>query len=422
MIDQKPHIAVLSSLFPSSIQPHAGLFVRERLFRVGERIPITIIAPMPWFPFQSILRHWRPHFRPGAPRHEHQNGHDVWYPRFVSIPALFKHWDGLAMALAALPRLYALRRARRLDLIDAHFGYPEGYAAVKLGRWLGVPVTITLRGTESRHARDPKLAPLLKEALHGASHIFAVAEALKRVAVELGIPPDKIEVIGNGVDTQRFRPLDRQASRAQLDLPTDAPILISVGGLVERKGFHRVIAQLPTLIEHWPSLIYLIVGGPSAEGNNRPELEALVAQLGIEAHVRFLGAVTPDQLAAPLSAADIFILATRNEGWANVFLEAMACGLPVVTTDVGGNREVVSDPALGIVVPFDDPNALLKALMQALETRWDRAAIRQYAERNSWDERVERLCRAFDALFPSKNGANSERNSQRPNATLRNAR
>lgn len=404
MIDRKPYIAILSSLFPSRIQPHAGLFVRERLFRVGERIPVTVIAPTPWFPFQSILRHWRPHFRPGAPRHEHQDGHTIWYPRFVSIPALFKQWDGLAMALAALPRLYALRRAGRLDLIDAHFGYPEGYAAVKLGRWLGVPVTITLRGTESRHACDPKLAPLLKEALHGASHIFAVAEALKRVAVALGIPPDKIEVIGNGVDTQRFRPLDRQSSRAQLDLPADVPILISVGGLVERKGFHRVIAQLPTLIERWPNLIYLIVGGPSAEGNNRPELEALAVQLGVEAHVRFLGAVAPDQLAAPLSAADIFILATRNEGWANVFLEAMACGLPVVTTDVGGNREVVSDPALGIVVPFDDPNALLVALIQALETPWDRAAIRRYAEQSDWDERIDRLCCAFDRIHGHRGG------------------
>ncbi|MBK1724694.1 glycosyltransferase [Thiocystis violacea] len=402
--DKQPHIVVLSSLFPSRIQPNAGLFVRERLFRVGTRLPVSVIAPTPWFPLQRILRHWRPHFRPGAPCDEHQEGHDVWFPRFVSIPGLLKTFDGFAMALGALSRLRALRRAGRLDLIDAHFGYPEGYAAVKLGRWLGVPVTITLRGTEARHARDPKLAPLLREALHGASHIFAVADALKRVAIDLGIPANKVEVVGNGVDTQRFRPLDRQQARLQLGLPSDAPILISVGGLVERKGFHRVIAQLPALIERWPGLLYLIVGGPSAEGNNRAELEALVARLGLADQVRFLGTIPPDQLAVPLSAADVFVLSTRNEGWANVFLEAMACGLPVVTTDVGGNREVVNDPSLGIVVPFEDPDALLAALHQALVTEWDRVVIRHHAEQNDWSERVERLCRAFERILQRSRG------------------
>ncbi|MTW21191.1 glycosyltransferase [Allochromatium palmeri] len=397
--NRRSHIVVLSSLFPSRLQPQAGLFVRERMFRVSEHIPVAVIAPTPWFPFQSILRRWRPHFRPGAPHYERQDAHDVWYPRFISIPSLLKQFDGLAMALGAWPRLRALHRAGRLDLIDAHFGYPEGYAAVKLGRWLGVPVTITLRGTEARHARDPKLAPLLKSALEDATHIFAVAESLKQVAIELGVPSSKIEVIGNGVDTQRFRPFDRQQARTQLGLPADAPILISVGGLVERKGFHRVIAHLPRLIEHWPNILYLIVGGPSAEGNNRSELETLAAQLGVEQHVRFLGTVAPDQLAIPLSAADVFVLSTRNEGWANVFLEAMACGLPVVTTDVGGNREVVSDPRLGIVVPFDDSGALLAALADALARDWDRAAIRRYAETNDWGERVARLCLALNRII-----------------------
>ena len=392
-------IVTLSSLFPSRIQPNAGLFVRERLFRVGARVPVTVIAPTPWFPLQGMLRRWHPHFRPGAPRYERQNDHDVWYPHYASVPGLLKAFDGIAMALGALPRMRALRRAGRLDLIDAHFGYPEGYAAVKLGRWLGVPVTITLRGTEARHAHDPKLAPLLREALDGATHIFAVAEALKRVAIDLGIPPDKIEVVGNGVDIQRFRPIDRRQARATLGLPSEAHILISVGGLVERKGFHRVIAQLPLLLKRWPNLLYLIVGGPSAEGNNRAELEAQVAQLGLDNQVRFLGTIPPDQLAVPLSAADVFVLSTRNEGWANVFLEAMACGLPVVTTDVGGNREVVNDPSLGIVVPFDDSEAFLAALHQALESEWDRVAIRHHAEQNDWGKRVERLCRAFERIL-----------------------
>lgn len=393
-----PAVVVLSSLFPSKVQPGAGPFVRERMFRVGRRLPLCVVAPTPWFPLQRLLRRWRPHFRPGAPRYEEQQGVDVWYPRFFSVPGVLKRFDGLAMALSAYPRMRALKRAGRLDLIDAHFAYPDGYAAVLLGHWLGVPVTITLRGTETRHAVDPVLRPLLVKALSGADRVFAVADALKQVAVSIGVPASKIAVVGNGVDTARFVPVDRALARAALDLPSDAPVLISVGGLVERKGFHRVIELLPSLRQRWPGLIYLIVGGASAEGNNRPELERLVDRLGLGDAVRFLGSLPPDALKQPLSAADMFVLSTRNEGWANVFLEAMACGLPVVTTDVGGNREVVVSDHLGIVVPFGDAPALEAAIDRALATPWDRAAIRRHALDNAWDGRVDRLCAAFAEL------------------------
>lgn len=394
-MSKRPAVVVLSSLFPSSIQPGAGPFVRERMFRVGRRLPLCVVAPTPWFPLQGLLRRWRPHFRPGAPHYERQQDFDVWYPRFFSVPSVLKRLDGLAMAVGAYPRLHALKRAGRLDLLDSHFGYPDGYAAVLLGRWLGVPVTITLRGTEARHAADPALRPLLLKALLGADRVFAVADALKQVAVSIGVPADKITVVGNGVDTVRFVPVDRDEARAALGLPANAPVLISVGGLVERKGFHRVIELLPRLRERWPGLIYLIVGGASAEGNNRPQLEQQVEQLGLHDTVRFLGSLPPDALKQPLSAADVFVLSTRNEGWANVFLEAMACGLPVVTTDVGGNREVVDRDSLGIVVRFGDAAALEAALDQALATPWDRTEIRCHAEDNAWDGRVDRLCQAF---------------------------
>jgi glycosyltransferase involved in cell wall biosynthesis len=394
----RPAIVVLSSLFPSPAQPNAGVFVRERMFRVGAHVPLSVVAPTPWFPFQSVLRRWRPHFRPTPPAHGEQQGFSVWYPRYLSFPGVLKSLDGLFMALGAFTRLRRLKAAGQLDLIDAHFGYPDGYAAVLLGRWLKVPVTITMRGTEDRHSRTASLLPRLRRALLGCQQVFSVSAALKQVAVGLGVPGDKVEVVGNGVDANKFHPVDRAVCRQALGLALDAPVLIGVGGLVERKGFHRVVEVLPSLIQHFPALVYLIVGGPSAEGNNQAELEAQVARLGLEPHVRFLGTRKPEELSEVLSAADVFVLATRNEGWANVFLEAMACGLPVVTTDVGGNREVVCRPELGTVVSFGDASALTAALNDALQTRWDPATIRAYAEDNAWDERVYRLLTAFRRL------------------------
>lgn len=391
----EPRLVVFSSLFPSSVQPTAGLFIRERMFRVAQHLPMVVVSPVPWFPLQGLVRWFKPGYRPMPPRREVEQGIEVFHPRFPAVPGLFRAWDGFMMALFSFPRLRRLTREGRCDILDAHFAYPDGYAASLLGRWLKVPVTITLRGTEVPHARHAGKRRRMLKALACAAKVFSVAEALKRHVVALGADAHKIEVVGNGVDTEKFFPEDRAVARARLGIAPDAKVLISVGGLVERKGFHRVIEVMPRLLPEFPDLVYLIVGGPSPEGDMRAELEAQVERLGLKAHVRFLGPVAPDTLRWPLSAADVFVLATRNEGWANVFLEAMACGLPVVATDVGGNREVVCDDALGQIVPFGDATALADALADALARDWNRRAILDYAHENRWDNRVAHLLQAF---------------------------
>ncbi|MGC4405576.1 glycosyltransferase [Methyloversatilis sp. MC4-4] len=398
MTQRGPHIVVFSTLFPNGAQPQAGVFIRERMFRVGAELPLTVVAPVPWFPFQSLLRLIRPHFRPDVPRIEVQQGVTVLHPRFLSVPGLFKRLDGVLLALGARGTLARLKREGRLDVLDAHFAYPDGYAASLLARWLHVPFTITLRGTEARHARTPGLRERLLAALERADRVFSVSSSLADIAAGLGIARDKLQVVGNGVDTRKFHPVDRDAARRALDIPADATVLISVGGLTERKGFHRVIELLPALRHEVPELLFLIVGGASAEGDWGPQLRQQVRELGLEDCVRFLGTLPPEALKQPLSAADVFVLATRNEGWANVFLEAMACRLPVVTTDVGGNREVVCRDELGTVVPFGDAAALQTALSAALARDWDRDAILAYARDNEWDGRVAALVTAFRAL------------------------
>lgn len=398
-VRREPHIVVLSSLFPNSLQPMAGLFVRERMFRVAAQLPLTVVAPVPWFPLQSLLRRIRPGFRPGAPGTEIQKNITVFHPRFFSVPGAFKSLDGLWMALGCLPRMFWLKRQKRLDIIDAHFAYPDGYAACLLGRWLGVPVTITMRGTESRHAVDPVLKPLMYTALSRASRVFSVSDSLRQVALSVGIEPTKVQVVGNGVDIAKFSPQPQADARKLLDIPAQARVIITVGGLVERKGFHRVIAAMPELKQRFPDLIYLVVGGPSPEGDWTDRLKQMVSKHKLDGVVRFLGAVPAEKLSQPLSAADVFVLSTRNEGWANVLLEAMACGLPAIATDVGGNREVVPAAELGAIVPFDDHQALVKAIAQSLDKDWDRAAIRAYAEANTWDKRVATLVQEFRALM-----------------------
>jgi glycosyltransferase involved in cell wall biosynthesis len=392
-----PKLIVFSSLFPSRVRPTAGVFIRERMFRVGEHLPLVVVSPVPWFPLQGLIRRFKPNYRPLPAKLETQNGFQVYYPRFLAVPGLFRILDGLSMALCCWPLLRRLKREGH-NLIDAHFAYPDGYAAMRLGHWLNLPVAITLRGTEVPMAKSAPHRKLMLAALVGASQVFAVADSLKQHMAALGADESKILVVGNGVDTAVFQPLDKAAARRALGVPEDALALVTVGGLVERKGFHRVIDLLPALRRKYPTLCYLVVGGAGPEGDWSGRLRRQVAELRLEDAVRFLGAMPSAALKEPLSAADVSVLATSNEGWANVILEAMACGLPVVTTDVGGNREVVCRDELGSVVPFGEPEALREALDRALSTDWDRAAIIDYAKANGWDGRVAVLCGEFRRL------------------------
>ncbi len=400
----EPRLVVFTTLFPHAGQPRAGLFVRERMFRVAKVLPLTVVAPVPWFPLQWLVRRWRPGFRPAAPSIEIQDGIEVRHPRFFSVPGAFKWLDGFFMALGCLPLMLRLKRSFAFNVIDAHFAYPDGYAATLLGRWLHVPVTITLRGTEVPLSRDPRRRRRIVTALESARRVFSVSDSLKRHVVGLGAPRDKIVVVGNGIDTTVFHRVARRAARDQLGLPEDAPVLISVGALVERKGFHRVMECLPALRRTFPDLRYLVVGGASPEGDWGAVLRERAVELGLRDCVLFLGALAPGELKVPLSAADVFVLATGNEGWANVFLEAMACGLPVVTTSVGGNAEVVTSARLGTLVTFGDQDELARAMADALRRDWDRDSIVAHAEANGWDQRVAVLSEEFSEIVAREAG------------------
>lgn len=355
----RPHVVVLSSLFPSSVQPGAGLFIRERMFRVGAHLPLAVVAPTPWFPFQSLIQRWRPGFRPEAPRHEFQSGRDVWFPRFLCVPGLFKRLDGLFMALGAWSRLRQLRRSGRLDLIDAHFAYPDGYAATLLGRWLKVPVTITLRGTESRLASDPVFAPKVAQALRSAIQVFSVSESLRHVALSLGMPPGQVQVVGNGVDLQRFSPMPQAAARPALGLPRGVPVLVSGGGFVERKGFQRVIALLHALRKQFPGLVYLMVG----DGPARSALEKPAHELNLGDRVRFTGVIGREQVPADVAAFDIALQPAVVPYAAPLKLfEYLALGNAIVAPNQPNLAEILHDGDNAVLFEAEQPGALESVL------------------------------------------------------------
>ena len=246
---------------------------------------------------------------------------------------------------------------------------------------------------------DPR-GKQLRAAMESATMLIAVSDSLRQdVPRRLGIADEKTVVIGNGVDMSKFARVDRDSARQRLNIAADAKVLISVGSLVELKGFHRILPVLPRLRKRFPGLRYLVVGGGTTQGDMSGTLRAMTTELGLEDCVVFCGPQIPEQLKWYYSASDLFVSATSYEGWANVLLEAMACGLPVVTTKVGGNPQVVCRDDVGSIVPYWDEAAFEAAVERALEKDWDRAAIIGYARDNSWDARVSRQIAEYEKVL-----------------------
>lgn len=377
--ERRTKILLFSTVFPNAAQPHHGIFVRERMRGLPGDVEVRVVAPTPWFPFISGLR---PGFRPVVPAEEMQDGVPVFHPRFLSFPGIFKCLDGLLLFLWTFPLLRRLHREHRFDGIDAHFTYPEGLAAVLAGKLLGLPVVLTERGTLPLLTRFRLRRPQLRFTLRRAARVIAVSESLRQSAAEF-VPAEKVRVIGNGIDPEVFHPIDRIEARRLLGLGKYGPLLVSVGTLAPRKGFHLVMEAVAKLRRSYPRIRFAIVGGDGAEGAMSGELSQLAEKLGIKDHVIFAGPRKRRELALWYGAADVFVLATSHEGCPNVVIEALACGTPVVATPVGSIPEILADPEAGLLVEREVP-ALISGLDAALSRAWDRDRVQARVASRTW--------------------------------------
>jgi teichuronic acid biosynthesis glycosyltransferase TuaC len=386
---------VLSSTFPNANQPTLGIFVRERMTALARHCELRVVAPIPWFPANGLIRGSR---YVGLAPVEAGGPFPVYHPRVLSIPRYLKCVDGILYAASLARFLVRLRRDFPFDLIDAHFAYPDGLAAVLLGRLLRRPVVVTLRGSIVRLQHYRLHRPQIRWALDHAARVIAVSQSLKDVATDLGVGAQHISVIPNGVDLAKFRPKVRSAAREACGLPLDRSIILTVGGIYEGKGQHHVVEALARLSARRPDAVYVMVGEDRRDGYVEG-LRERVARAGLGERVRFAGRKPHDALADWYSAADVFCLATRSEGWANVLLEALACGTPVVATRVGGNAEIVPSDRYGLLVAHGDVPALADALDRAIESRWDRAALAAYAAGHTWDAAASLVVGEFERVL-----------------------
>lgn len=389
-----------TTVFPSAAQPQHGLFVLERLRACARRAEIRVIAPRPF------------HDRRSAPRQEIIGGLAVEHPTFWYTPRVGKALDGFSLYASSLATARRVAATFRPAVIDAHFGYPDGFAAALLARSLGLPMVVTLRGTEPLVGGASALRRrALAWAFAQARRIIAVSHPLAEYAraliaeQRLAAPP-AVTVIANGVDTERFVPRPAAEARRTLGIAEAGRLIVSVGHLSPRKGFQRVLRVLPDLVAEAPDLRFAIIGGPGAETNNEAELRALAAHPALEGRVIFAGPTPPERVATWLNAADLFVLASDYEGCPNVVWEALACGQPVVAAKVGEVERMVPDFAGHLIDVADNLVALRAALSAGLAGGHDRAAIRAWAERHGWDGVAARVVEEWtEAAMPAMAGA-----------------
>jgi glycosyltransferase involved in cell wall biosynthesis len=329
-----------------------------------------------------------------TPAQEVRNGIEVTHPRYPLLPKIGMTIAPLLLALACIAPIRKLQREGfDFDVIDAHYYYPDGVAAAWLARHFKRPLAITARGTDlnliTQHALPRRM---ILWAARKAQASIGVCKALVDVLRDMQVDPHKLHVMRNGVDLQRFQRVDAPELRARVGLqPGQGPLLLSVGHLIERKGHDLVIEALAALRPAYPDARAVIVG----EGVERARLEALAQKLGVADRVTLTGSLPQAELPRWYSAADVLMLASSREGWANVLLEAMACGTPVVATNIWGTPEVVARPEAGVLVDERSGSALAQGVRRLLSARPTPGAVRAYAEGFGW----EATSRAQVALF-----------------------
>ena len=392
-------VLVFTTLYPNNVWPEQGVFIKERMskFAALQDCTVKVVAPVPYFP--DVKFNWRWAFSQVA-RIESRNGIEVYHPRYFMMPKLGMTLYGAMMFFSVLTTIRRIREKFDFDLIDAHWVYPDGFAAVLLGHFFKKPVVVSARGSDiNLYSQFPIIRRLLRYTLQNADAVIAVSRALKEAMIRLGIADNKISVIRNGVDTRKFFSMPKNEARKSLGVPDHGKVILSVGHLTAGKGFDVLLKTVALLLQQASNedLRLIIVGN----GVFRKELEKTSSILNLGRNVRFTGSVSHEELFRWYSAADLFCLASEMEGCPNVILESLACGTPIVATAVGGIPEIIRSDEFGLLTEGNETK-IAEAIQAALRKSWQPGDLIQLAKQHSWEETAWALHALFESVLGGK--------------------
>lgn len=371
----------VSTLYPSPSAPGRGLFVRHRLQEAAKRCNLHAIVPI------SVWETRRDDWKPTGQWQDDGAVRTSYIPWYV-IP-------GMASFAPPLLSRQLLRwissKGLPADLLDAQFGYPDGPSIARVAAHLGLPYTITLRGSEVVHAQSAVRRRALRRAFERASAVIAVSEKLRDFAVSLGASRERSFLVPNGVDQNVFFPGVRESERKRWLRDRSELLVVAAGNLIELKGFHNLVTATKGLRDDGLNVRLIIAGQGGFDREYERRLKNLPLTLSIAQYVTFCGRLEQGDLCSLMNAADLFVLSSTREGWPNVLHEALACGTPAVATDVGAVRDLIRDSRFGLVVAPGNPDELTSSVKRALGQSWIRPAISEWASSRSWGRAADEL-------------------------------
>ena len=402
------NVISLTIEYPIDLNLGKGLFVRARLQAMAKVMNLQVFSPIALLDYANPNRRLRG--SRGIPSRLADGATEVFYPRWL-YPPFGGFVNPFCLFFGILWPLSRLSRHSRLDVLDAHFVHPDGIAA-GLAAWiLRKPFIVTVRGSELLNQKFRMRKFWMGWAIRRAARVITVSDNLREFALQMGADPSRVKVIPNGIDTDIFFPRDRSMCRAKHGISPQALVVLSAGNLAEIKGHHRVIQALEALRSKGMQPELLIAGGVGRSGRYAEVLHNEVASRGLEGQVRFLGEVGQAQLAELMSAADIFCLASSREGCPNVVIESLACGTPVIGTDVGAVRRLVPTEQYGYVVAVHEPEGLQEALRDGFCRKWDHVSIAKWGGSRTWGKVAYEVATELRHVAAEASGASIRRRS-----------
>jgi len=349
-------VLVLTPIYPWQGNPQDAVFVRQQVRNLTDAGIACQVVVFRYCPPGIPAWLWRLRYQRNLAAYDQESGFQI-HTVFVERP-LRRHADVIPNVSRIITRYFENRPAlSRPDLIYAHWLWPAGAAALDLRHHFGCPVAAIARGSEMHLWQNvhPYCRSHVARVVREADLVLANCERLRdeahRIAPDVTKP---IKVVYNGCDTTRFAPAsNRSAVRASLGVLADTRLMLFCGSVIERKGIRNLVRAWNRHAADWPDWRLAVVG--------RLVEPALVRELAHAQRVTIVGPVSHDRVTAWMQAADAYVQPSLYEGLANATMEAMATGLPVITTDTGGQRELIDNLRNGLLVPVEDPRALYEA-------------------------------------------------------------
>ena len=403
----KLRVLTISSNFPWHSAPVYGIFVKERLRQIVQdgHATIQVISPKPLVP--PVPSNWRWSIYSYVPKADVLDGIPVQYPRYFTLPKIGGYIHPLLMYFPTILSVRKVCRTFRPHLVDAHFAYPNGVLAAWIARRLRLPLVITGRGQDlTLFTKILCLRLQIRKALERATCLIALSKELHDLMVDLGVSPGKVFTIPNGVDLIKFAPVPKEYARAKLGLSQHDSVAVTVGYRIRRKNFDVFIDAVHKLRQMGFNMKGVIVGGPAAwEADRGPELQRKIAALKLSGAIQLVGERPHDELPLWYSAADVFVLLSSREGSPNVVMEALACGVPVVASPVGGVPELLCGRPFAKVLASASVDEAASAIASFCVSPPNRQDIRAFSERYSWSvvgEQVANVWKRAVELYASQ--------------------